>query len=68
MDELERMLALLENPEFWENLNHQMEENLAKAAKCLNCHLRCDPPFGDGVRCLECASRPTAACMRTIVH
>ncbi len=65
--EAERIQTLLDDPEFIEKLRRQLEEDTARAVKCI-CGSRCDPPFGDGKKCMVCLSMPTAKDMSIIVY
>ncbi len=65
--ELQRIDELLNSPTFIEELRRRQEEDFAKAPKCY-CGERCDPPFGDGKKCLVCNSKPTGDDMSIIVY
>jgi hypothetical protein len=58
-------------PEQLESVTRRLREEAERAAalpQCVHCGQRCDPPFGNGTRCLPCSARPTGECMRTVIN
>ena len=51
-----------------ERILKELAEKARAAPACFLCGHRCDPPFGDGKKCMVCASRPTGECMSMMIY
>lgn len=60
--------SLMKSDAFWEEFERNRALEFAAAPKCFWCGDRCDEPFGNGLKCRMCLSRPTAEDYRTIVY
>ena len=54
--------------ELYEKILRLLEEDEADYPRCFMCGWRCDPPHGNGVRCLVCTAKPTGLDMAQIIN
>lgn len=66
--DLQELLALMETPEFIEEVKVRLEAERATWPECQWCGNVYHPSLGYGDQCLTCASRPTSECMGIVIN